>query len=270
MNDADAARTPEPTEAAFARMAAEARALVEAGAGAGVALRAVGGVGVWERISPGQRAGYARLRPLPKDLDLIAEPGSSAAIGELFAACGYLADERLIAWHGDRRHRYFRVEEGAQEPSLDVDVFLGTPPACHQLELRDALAAPGTAASATDLLLQKLQIVETTEKDLVDILYLLVAHELAPTDSGDGLDAGHVARLLARDWGFHHTAAGNVEKVRALVPQAGLNGDAAQTGERLERLAAAIESEPKSRRWKLRAKVGTRAQWYEDVEELDR
>jgi hypothetical protein len=254
----------------FAWMAAEARALVEAGAAAGVPLRAVGGIGVWERIAPERRDRYARLRPAPKDLDLIAAPGSKAAVSELFAARGYVPDERLIAWHGDRRHRYFLFQEGAQEPALDIDVFLGTPPACHQLELRDALAAAGTAASATDLLLQKLQIVETTEKDLVDILYLLVEHELAPTDAGDGLDAGHVARLLARDWGFHHTASGNVEKVRALVPQAGLNGDAARTGERLERLAAAIASEPKSRRWKLRAKVGTRAQWYEDVEELDR
>jgi len=255
---------------AFASMADEARALVEAGAALGVPLRAVGGIGVWERIAPERRERYATLRPAPKDLDLIAPPGTKTQVAELFAARGYVADERLIAWHGDRRHRYFLVEEGAEEPALEVDVFLGLPPACHRLELRDGLAAHGVAASATDLLLQKLQIVETTDKDLVDVLYLLVAHELEPTAAGDGLDAGHVARLLARDWGFHHTASGNVEKVRALVPEAGLNGDTAATGARLERLAEAIEAEPKSRRWKLRAKVGERAQWWEDVEELDR
>ncbi|MBB4662248.1 hypothetical protein [Conexibacter arvalis] len=259
-----------PPGEAFERMAAEARALVAAGAAAGVPLRAVGGIGVWERLAPARRDAYARMRPAPKDLDLIAPPGTKAEVAELFAARGYVADERLIAWHGDRRHRYFLFEAGGEEPALEVDVFLGLPPACHRLELRDALDADGVAASATDLLLQKLQIVETTDKDLVDILYLLLGHELSPTDAGDGLDAGHVARLLARDWGFHHTASGNVEKVRALVPDAGLNGETAATGERLERLAAAIEAEPKTRRWKLRAKVGTRAQWYEDVEELDR
>lgn len=257
-------------ERPFVRMAQEARALVEEGAAAGLALRAVGGIGVWERLGASRRDGYARLRPAPKDVDMIAARGTSAQISELFAARGYVADERLIAWRGDARHRYFLFEDGAVEPWLDVDVFLGAPPACHAVELRDALAAPGAAASATDLLLQKLQIVETTEKDLVDILYLLVEHELAPTATGDGLDAGHVARQLARDWGFHHTATENVEKVRRLVPEAGLNGDAAATGDRLQRLAAAIEQEPKTRRWKLRAKIGTRAQWYEDVEELDR
>lgn len=255
---------------AFEWMAAEARALVAAGDAAGVPLRAVGGIGVWERTPEPRRDGYARLRPAPKDLDLIAQPGTKQAVMELFTARGYVADERLIAWHGDRRHRYFLLHEGQEEPALEVDVFLGLPPACHRLELRDALAAEGVAASATDLLLQKLQIVETTEKDLVDILYLLAAHELEATAAGDGLDAGHVARQLARDWGFHRTASGNVEKVRALVPDGGLNGDTGATGDRLERLAAAIEQEPKSRRWKLRAKVGERAQWWEDVEELDR
>jgi hypothetical protein len=40
--------------------------------------------------------------------------------------------------------------------------------------------------------------------------------------------------------------------------------------ERSRTLRKAIEDEPKGRRWKMRARVGTRKQWYEDVEELDR
>jgi hypothetical protein len=31
-----------------------------------------------------------------------------------------------------------------------------------------------------------------------------------------------------------------------------------------------IEAAPKSMRWKLRARVGPRARWYEDVREIDR
>ena len=31
-----------------------------------------------------------------------------------------------------------------------------------------------------------------------------------------------------------------------------------------------IEKEPKSLGWKLRAKVGTKKQWYNDVEEVER
>ena len=39
---------------------------------------------------------------------------------------------------------------------------------------------------------------------------------------------------------------------------------------RIEALTAAIEAAPKSRRWKLRARVGERKRWYEEPEEVDR
>ena len=37
----------------------------------------------------------------------------------------------------------------------------------------------------------------------------------------------------------------------------------------LDRLAAAIEIEPKSTKWRLRAKVGTHKQWHDLVEDQD-
>ena len=40
--------------------------------------------------------------------------------------------------------------------------------------------------------------------------------------------------------------------------------------DRLTQLRETIDSTPKTRRWKMRAKVGTRVQWYEEVEEVDR
>jgi hypothetical protein len=35
----------------------------------------------------------------------------------------------------------------------------------------------------------------------------------------------------------------------------------------LQGLREAIDDEPKSRRWKLRARVGTKRRWYQDVED---
>ena len=40
--------------------------------------------------------------------------------------------------------------------------------------------------------------------------------------------------------------------------------------ERIERLEHAMESAPKTLKWRLRAKVGPRVQWYEPVQEIDR
>jgi hypothetical protein len=39
---------------------------------------------------------------------------------------------------------------------------------------------------------------------------------------------------------------------------------------RLGKLDDAIEQAPKTQRWKLRARVGSRVKWYEDVEEVSR
>jgi hypothetical protein len=36
---------------------------------------------------------------------------------------------------------------------------------------------------------------------------------------------------------------------------------------KINKLLQFIEKEPKSMRWKLRAKIGTRKKWYNDVEE---
>ena len=38
---------------------------------------------------------------------------------------------------------------------------------------------------------------------------------------------------------------------------------------KLARLEEAVEAEPKSRAWRLRARVGTRRPWHDTVEEQD-
>jgi hypothetical protein len=40
--------------------------------------------------------------------------------------------------------------------------------------------------------------------------------------------------------------------------------------QRLATIQGAMEAAPKSLAWKMRAKVGTRVRWYEEVEEVQR
>jgi hypothetical protein len=57
-------------------------------------------------------------------------------------------------------------------------------------------------------------------------------------------------------------ARGAVQRFR-LAPQ-----DEAIVTSRLDDLRKRIDAEPKSAKWKLRARVGERVQWYEDPEEV--
>jgi hypothetical protein len=248
----------------------EARYLVSAAAAGGLLVRAIGGVGIFHRLSPATRADYERVRAVPHDIDLLTLPKTSNQVKELFMSLGYVVDERMIAWHGDARHRYFHLDDEGH-PKIEMDVFLGKPPLCHEMDFVPRLDLPGPAMSATDLLLQKIQVHDATAKDLLDTLFLL--GEFPLVDDGDGLDVitkSRIVDLLARDWGFFHTATTNLDR----LVEAGDAGVAAETAERglarAAELRAAVEAEPKSRRWKMRAKVGTRAQWYEDVEEVVR
>jgi hypothetical protein len=157
-----------------------------------------------------------------------------------------MANVRLNAMHGDRRRQF----EG---PAGKVDVFVGSFTMCHRLELERRLAAEAPTLTASDLLLTKLQIVELTEKDLLDLRLLLESHEVG-SGPGDWIDADYVASVLADDWGYWRTASGTLEQVTRAVPA---------LGEKAERLWTRVAEEPKSRRFKMRARVGERRRWYE-------
>lgn len=253
----------------FRDLARRARELVEEGDSNGVSLRSVGGVAIWERLPEQMRADFERVRDEPKDLDLVAPEGTSSdKIKAVFVTRGYAPDERLIAWRGDERHQYFELDERG-EPVIDIDVFLGLPPACHKFDLpAEEFGGGGPALSPTELLLQKLQIVESSEKDLTDIAFLLLANPVSL--NGAGLDGTRVAGLLGRDWGFHYTASRNLEGVEAILAAKLDPSSEAAVRKRIAQLRTEIDDEPKTRKWKMRSRVGTRVSWYEEVEELDR
>lgn len=255
--------------AEFRDLARRATELVEDGQERGVPLRSVGGVAIWEHLPEDLRPIYEDVRERPKDLDLVAPKGTPAdEIKAIFVARGYAPDERLIAWRGDERHQYFELDETG-EPVIDIDLFLGLPPACHRFDLPDEeFGRQSVTLSPTELLLQKLQIVETTDKDLTDIAFLLLANPASL--NGSGIDSSRVAGLLSRDWGFHYTASQNLEKVETILGQKMDETSQQATRARIDSLVDDVEEAPKSRKWKMRAKVGTRVSWYEEVEELDR
>lgn len=249
-------------------LATRARSLVDGAADAGVVFRAVGGVGVRLQLNR-TRARYDILRAVPRDIDLVSERRPPGAIKAIFIERGYEPDDRLIAWRGDRRHIYY-LRDPTGAILLHVDLFIESPPACHRIDLRDRLL-PGVALHPTDLLLLKLQIVEINEKDLIDAAFLLLEHPVAKGGNAQAeVDAGRISRLLAEDWGFHRTATTNLKKLSEVARALLDKDEALAVASGSEGLLDAIEDEPKTRKWRLRAKLGTRMQWYEEVEELNR
>ncbi|UCD42617.1 MAG: hypothetical protein JSV69_03135, partial [Chloroflexota bacterium] len=76
--------------------------------------------------------------------------------------------------------------------------------------------------------------------------------------------------MLSKDWGLWRTTTMNLDKVKQMAVQYTQLKDSEQAHvvDQVDRSLTRIEEEPKSRGWKLRARVGDRVKWYKDVDEV--
>ena len=257
----------EPTDGRGARLTqtptrdalAEGRRLAERADGAEISLRVTGGVGV-ALASPS-----ALSPPLSRpygDLDLVGRTSQRFEIVELLAQAGYEPDSRFNALHGTRRLLFRDAPSGRH-----VDVFLDKIEMCHVIDLRTRLGGPGPALSPADLLLMKLQIVESNDKDLVDILALFIDH--GRLDDEMGIDLGYIAQLTASDWCLWRTITMVAERAAQHADHLHELPAPATVRECIHRFVTALDDEPKTTAWKLRAKIGDRKRWYQLPEEVN-
>jgi hypothetical protein len=111
--------------------------------------------------------------------------------------------------------------------------------------------------------------VEINEKDLKDLVVLLLEHPVAQHASEPGFDAAYVAGLLASDWGFYYTVSLNLDRLRRYVEGLPYLGpeQRAVVHDRIRALWDRVEAAPKGLRWRLRARVGPAKRWYQEVGE---
>ena len=157
------------------------------------------------------------------------------------------------------------------DPAHDrqVDVFVGAFRMCHEIPFGDRLAVEDRTVPLAELLLTKLQIIELNEKDVGDALALLHDHPVGDQD-GDTINAAHIARLCASDWGLWRTFTANLEVLGGYLERFDLKDESKERiTERVRALLARIEEEPKTFGWKMRAKIGDRKRWYDLPEEVE-
>jgi hypothetical protein len=233
----------------------EARALVDAATARGLVLRVLGGIAV-RMLCPTLPA---RTRD-GQDVDVATNSASRRALTDLFAERGYLPDKNFNALYGNKQLYFSDPENGRA-----VDVIVDKLEMSHTLDLAPRLTRMPYTLDPLDLLLTKLQIVELNEKDVTDCFALLVTFPLAESEEPGTMDLRVFRELVGDDWGWWRTITGNLEKLRTLAGTA--PAGAYDAPAQVELLARAAEEAPKSRRWKLRARVGERVRWYELPEE---
>jgi hypothetical protein len=241
---------------------AEAERLLAEIERAALAARLIGGMAV--RILAADRLHPAFERPI-QDLDFIVAKRHRREFNALLTSAGYAPEEQFNALYGARRLLYHDTANGRQ-----IDVFVEMFAMCHALPLADRIAARPHTLPPAEILMTKLQIVELNEKDRGDLYALLHSHDVSAGDDR-GIDVERVVALTANDWGLQHTFELNLARLRDAVADQPLTPEeASSVARRIDALEKALEGARKSRKWKLRAKVGERKLWYVEPEEVDR
>jgi hypothetical protein len=142
-----------------------------------------------------------------------------------------------------------------------VDVFLGRFEMCHDIDLERRVDESHQALGATDLLLTKLQVVELNAKDVRDAGALLRCLEISEDDEPGTISVRRLGEVLGGDWGFYTTFGDNLERIPDELVELAPD-EVPAVRECAGRIAEALVATPKTRGWRMRAKVGRRKRWY--------
>jgi hypothetical protein len=229
-----------------------------------IRLRLVGGLAI-RLLCPGFPP---RVRE-GQDLDLACTSAGRSALTALLTERGYVPDKRFNNLHGHKQ-LYFTSPDGRR----GLDVVIDKLDMCHILEFRQRIERMPYTLDPTDLLLSKLQIVELNEKDLQDSLYLLAAFPVREGDEPETIGLHRFCEVVCRDWGWWRTVTGNLDRLATLTDEdAGRlvpKNPPFDPVEQARRLREVADTAPKGPRWRLRALVGDRVQWYKLPEEIAR
>jgi hypothetical protein len=232
----------------------------------GLPLRVLGACAI--RIHSGKsKFMLDEMQRFISDLDFISYGKFEPKIGPLFTKLGYKADSEAAKYYA---HMYGMLRDRFKDPNTDstLDVFYDRLEMCHTIELSKRLEVDFPTISLADLVLEKMQIVRINKKDVEDTLVLLSEHPVSASDQ-DSVNATHISSILSDDWGFYYTVTTNLQKLKEHIPSFPVLASTAEAvNNKIDTLIQMIETHPKSLRWKMRARIGNRQKWYNDVDEV--
>ncbi len=246
----------------------EAKKIVEEASKKDILLRVMGGLGV-KLHSLNQEELSKRIGRLGKekqeftDIDFMSYRKHRKKVEEMFKAIGYIKRKTTLSSAASERQIYFHPKGW-----FYVDVFYDKLlVANHPIDFRGRLELDYPTVTVTDLFLEKTQIVNFSEKDLKDVVLLLRAHNIGETEK-ETVNIEYVSNILSKDWGFYYTVTTNLKGIKKLLNKIeGLKEEDKQDlNNKLSQALKKIDEKPKTMKWKMRAKVGTRKRWYNPVE----
>jgi len=241
----------------------ELKRIIAASDEAGILLRVIGSL-AFQMHCP--QFGYlqAAMGRAYTDIDFGAYSKQVKQIQAMMAGLGYVENREVFISSEGERAIYDKPDTG-----LHVDIFYEKLDFCHAIYWAGRLEVDSPTIPLTELLLEKMQIVQINEKDVIDTIMLLLEHPFGDEDK-ETINIKLAATLCANDWGLWRTTTMNLGKVKQLA-----QGYSQLTPEQksnvvsqVDKALARLNNEPKSLAWRMRDRVGDRVKWYKDVDEV--
>ena len=248
--------------------ASEAVRMVREAKNANIALRVLGAV-AFRIHSPNNLQVHDALGRALSDFDFVSYSGQRDGIERFFTEQLKYETVRAGFTPGLYVGRCIFFDKDNARPH--VDVFLDRLEMNHIIDFRDRLEVDYPTIPLAELLLEKVQIVHINEKDIKDSILLLLEHDVGDGDK-ETINIRRIVETMAQDWGFYYTTTNNLNKIRNYLFKYDVltERQREKVTTEINKLLQAIETAPKSLRWKLRARVGSSKKWYSEVEEVER
>ena len=242
----------------------ELKRIIKASDNTGVILRVIGSL-AFQMHCPQYGYLQAAMGRAYTDIDFAGYRKQSKEIKALMAFLGYTENREVFIVSEGERSIFDRPEVG-----LHVDVFYDKLDFCHTIYWNGRLEVDRPSIPLAEMLLEKMQIVEINEKDIIDTIMLLLEHPLGDNDE-ETINIDRIAGICGSDWGFWRTTSMNLDKVRQLAQgyEQLSNDQKKHIDLQVKTALACLDEAPKTLAWKLRARVGDRVKWYKDVDEVD-
>lgn len=198
------------------------------------------------------------------DIDFGAYSRQAKSITEMMIKLGYEDNREVYIASEGERAIFDKPGTG-----LHVDIFYEKLDFCHAIYWKDRLEVDSPTIPLTELLLEKMQIVQINEKDVIDTIMLLIEHPLGDVDK-ETINIKLAAQLCAKEWGLWRTTTMNLDKVRQLAQSYSqlTPEQKIKVTTQVDQILARLNDEPKSMAWRIRDRVGDRVKWYKDVDEV--
>jgi hypothetical protein len=247
---------------------AEARSLVENAQSESITLRILGGLAVRLHCQDFLNLHQNLGREIQfADMDAITLTEDRKKLEPFFKQNGFNPEPRMRRTPAIWAYRNVYVRPDSKS---SIDVFFDRLEMSHTIDLRKRLTVDSPTIPLADLLLAKMQIHEINEKDVKDAIVLIRAHEISNNDQ-ESINERYIAQLMSQDWGFYHTVAINFNKTKLLLNDYKIDDtDKNDVLSKVDRLVNTIEKEPKSSTFRLRARIGEKKKWYNEVDETVR